>query len=133
MGLFDDVNRAIYSGVQRKIELTKPITIDRLYQLLKEHEELFDRPFKKHSFPIQRITFSRHPQLEMQLILTVKDKVLKVTPNLQEGSIETEGFSIRTADLKNGFGLETELNRDDYISKFIETLSSLLKDAGYCE
>lgn len=39
-----------------------------------------------------------------------------VTPNNQEAEIESGGFSIRTADLKNGFGLQTEFNRDDYVT-----------------
>ena len=29
---------------------------------------------------------------------------ITVRPNIQEGTIESGGFSVRTADLKNGFG-----------------------------
>ena len=126
MGLFDNVKKAAFSAVPRKIEANRDLTIEELYELLKQHENEFDQPFKLSNMLGKRITFKRHPRLEMQLLVTVKGNVIKVTPNLQEGSIETEGFSIRTADLKNGFGLKTELNRDDYIEDFVATITRIV-------
>lgn len=50
-------------------------------------------------------------------------------PNLQEGSIETNGFSIRTADLKNGFGIQTELNQSDYVEDVAQKIDTIVN--GY--
>jgi len=115
----------------RKIELTRNITIQDLNAILEAHEEEFDTLFKMGTFPFKRITFKRHPKLEMQLILTVKDNIIKITPNIQETTIGNENFSVRTADLKNGFGFATELNRDDYIEEFVRKITAMLKEAGY--
>ena len=126
MGLFDDVTRAAYSTMPRKIEVTDSITIEELYDLLKEHENEFEVPFKLSSFLGKRITFKRHPRLEMQLLVTVKGNVITVRPNVQDTEIETNGFSVRTADLKNGFGFQTEFNRDDYINDVVEKIDRIV-------
>ena len=83
------------------------------------------------TFLVKRITFKRHPQLEMQLILTVKDNVIKITPNLQKGEVGNGSFSVKTTTFKNGIGLATGLNRDDYINDFVEKLKVMLKQAMY--
>ena len=62
----------------------------------------------------------------MQLLVTVKGNVITVRPNLQEGSIETGGFSVRTADLKNGFGLQTEFGRDDYVNDVVAKITRIV-------
>lgn len=116
MGFFDSVKKAINSEVQRKFEANRQITIEELYDLLIEHEDEFEMPFKMNNILGKRIVFKRHPRLEIQLLVTVKGNVITVTPNNQEAEIESGGFSIRTADLKNGFGLQTEFNRDDYVT-----------------
>lgn len=116
MGFFDSVKKAINSEVPRKIEAGRQITIEELYDLLLEHEEEFEMPFKMNNILGKRIVFKRHPRLEIQLLVTVKGNVITVTPNNQEAEIESGGFSVRTADLKNGFGLQTEFNRDDYVT-----------------
>ena len=36
------------------------------------------------------------------------------------------GFSVRTADLKNGFGLKTELNRDDYVNDVVAKITRIV-------
>lgn len=115
MGLFDDVKRAAFSEAPRKFTANRDITIEELYELLKQHEDEFEMPFKLSNMLGKRITFKRHPKLEIQLLVSVKGRDITVRPNNQEGSFESDGFSIRTADLKNGFGLKTELNRDDYV------------------
>ena len=109
MGFKDDLKRAAYSAVPRKIELNRRMTIEELYALLDQHKEEFPVPFKLSSFLGKRITFKREPRLELQLLVSVKDNIITVRPNLQETTIESNGFSVRTADLKNGFGLQTEL------------------------
>jgi len=116
MGFFDSVKKAINSEVPRKFEANRQITIEELYDLLVEHEDEFEMPFKMNNILGKRIVFKRHPRLEIQLLVTVKGNVVTVTPNNQEAEIESGGFSIRTADLKNGFGLQTEFNRDDYVT-----------------
>ena len=116
MGFFDSVKKAINSEVPRKFEANRQITIEELYDLLIEHEDEFEMPFKMNNILGKRIVFKRHPRLEIQLLVTVKGNVVTVTPNNQEAEIESGGFSIRTADLKNGFGLQTEFNRDDYVT-----------------
>jgi len=116
MGFFDSVKKAINSEVPRKFEANRQITIEELYDLLIEHEDEFEMPFKMNNILGKRIVFKRHPRLEIQLLVTVKGNVITVTPNNQEVEIESGGFSIRTADLKNGFGLQTEFNRDDYVT-----------------
>ena len=116
MGFFDSVKKAINSEVPRKFETNRQITIEELYDLLIEHEDEFEMPFKMNNILGKRIVFKRHPRLEIQLLVTVKGNVITVTPNNQEAEIESGGFSIRTADLKNGFGLQTEFNRDDYVT-----------------
>ncbi len=116
MGFFDSVKKAINSEVPRKFEANRQITIEELYDLLVEHEDEFEMPFKMNNILGKRIVFKRHPRLEIQLLVTVKGNVITVTPNNQEAEIESGGFSIRTADLKNGFGLQTEFNRDDYVT-----------------
>ena len=64
--------------------------------------------------------------MEIQLLVTVKGNVITVRPNLQEGTIESNGFSVRTADLKNGFGLQTELSRDDYVNDVVEKITRIV-------
>ena len=126
MGFFDDVKKAVNSLVPRKIEANRAITIEELYDLLLEHEDEFDMPFKLSSMFGKHITFKRHPQLEIQLLVSVKDNVITVRPNDQSGSIESDGFIIRTADLKNGFGLQTELNRDDYVQAVTDKIAAIV-------
>ena len=116
MGFFDSVKKAINSEVPRKFEANRQITIEELYDLLIEHEDEFEMPFKMNNILGKRIVFKRHPRLEIQLLVTVKGNVITVTPNNQEVEIESGGFSVRTADLKNGFGFQTEFNRDDYVT-----------------
>lgn len=62
----------------------------------------------------------------MQLLVSVKGNVITVRPNLQEGTIESDGFSIRTAELKNGFGFATELNRDDYVNDIVAKITKIV-------
>lgn len=126
MGFFDDVKKAMNSVVPRKIEANRAITIEELYDLLLEHEDEFDMPFKLSSMFGKHITFKRHPQLETQLLVSVKDNVITVRPNDQSGSFESDGFIIRTADLKNGFGLQTELNRDDYVQAVTDKIAAIV-------
>ena len=52
--------------------------------------------------------------------------MITVTPNDQEGTIETDGFSVSTADLKNGFGFQTEFNRDDYVTDVAEKIEKIV-------
>ena len=126
MGLKDDLKKAAYSAAPRKIEINRSMTIEELYSLLEQHKDEFPVPFKLSSFLGKRIVFKREPRLEMQLLVTVKGNVITVRPNLQEGTIESGGFSIRTADLKNGFGLKTELNRDDYVSDVVAKITRIV-------
>lgn len=83
-------------------------------------------PFKLTIFLGKRITFKREPRLEIQLLVTVKGNVITVRPNLQEGTIGSNDFSVRTADLKNGFGLQTELGRDDYVNDVVEKITRIV-------
>ena len=126
MGIKDDLKKAAYSAAPRKIEMNRSITIEELYSLLEQHKEEFSVPFKLSSFLGKRIVFKREPRLEMQLLVTVKNNVITVRPNLQEGTIESGGFSVRTADLKNGFGLKTELNRDDYVNDVVAKITRIV-------
>ena len=126
MGFKDDLKKAAYSAVPRKIEMGRSMTIEELYALLDQHKEEFPVPFKLTSFLGKRITFKREPRLEIQLLVTVKGNVITVRPNLQEGTIESNDFSVRTADLKNGFGLQTELGRDDYVSDVVEKITRIV-------
>ena len=97
-----------------------------MYDLLDRHKDEFPVPFKLTSFLGKRITFKREPRLELQLLVTVKGNVITVRPNIQEGSIESNGFSIRTADLKNGFGLSTEFGRDDYVNDVVAKITKIV-------
>ena len=126
MGFKDDLKKAVNSAAPRKIEMNRSLTIEELYSLLEQHKDEFPVPFKLSSFLGKRITFKREPRLEMQLLVTVKGNVITVRPNLQEGTIESGGFSVRTADLKNGFGLSTELNRDDYVNDVTEKITRIV-------
>lgn len=126
MGFFDSVKKAVNSAAPRKITMNRDLSIEELYELLKQHEDEFDLPFKLSSMFGKHITFQRHPKLEMQLLVTVKGCEITVRPNLQEGSIETDGFSVRTADLKNGFGFRTEFNRDDYVNDVVAKIDRIV-------
>ncbi len=126
MGIKDDLKKAAYSAAPRKIEMNRSLTLEELYSLLEQHKDEFSVPFKLSSFLGKRIVFKREPRLEMQLLVTVKNNVITVRPNLQEGTIESGGFSVRTADLKNGFGLKTELNRDDYVSDVVAKITRIV-------
>lgn len=126
MGIKDDLKKAAYSAAPRKIEMNRSLTLEELYSLLEQHKDEFSVPFKLSSFLGKRIVFKREPRLEMQLLVTVKNNVITVRPNLQEGTIESGGFSIRTADLKNGFGLKTELNRDDYVNDVVAKITRIV-------
>ena len=126
MGLKDDLKKAAYSAAPRKIEMNRSLTLEELYSLLEQHKDEFSVPFKLSSFLGKRIVFKREPRLEMQLLVTVKNNVITVRPNLQEGTIESGGFSVRTADLKNGFGLKTELNRDDYVNDVVAKITRIV-------
>ena len=126
MGIKDDLKKAAYSAAPRKIEMNRSMTIEELYSLLEQHKDEFPVPFKLSSFLGKRIVFKREPRQEMQLLVTVKNNVITVRPNLQEGTIESGGFSVRTADLKNGFGLKTELGRDDYVNDVVEKITRIV-------
>ena len=126
MGIKDDLKKAVNSAAPRKIEMNRSLTIEELYSLLEQHREELPVPFKLSSFLGKRITFKREPRLEMQLLVTVKGNVITVRPNIQEGTIESGGLSVRTADLKNGFGLSTELNRDDYVNDVAEKITRIV-------
>lgn len=126
MGIKDDLKKAAYSAAPRKIEMNRSLTLEELYSLLEQHKDEFSVPFKLSSFLGKRIVFKREPRLEMQLLVTVKNNVITVRPNLQEGTIESGGFSIRTADLKNGFWLKTELNRDDYVNDVVAKITRIV-------
>lgn len=126
MGIRDDLKKAAYSTAPRKIEMNRSMTIEELYSLLEQHKDEFPVPFKLSSFLGERITFKREPRLEMQLLVTVKGSVITVRPNIQEGTIESGGFSVRTADLKNGFGLKTEFGRDDYVNDVVEKITRIV-------
>ena len=106
--------------------MNRSLTLEELYSLLEQHKDEFSVPFKLSSFLGKRIVFKREPRLEMQLLVTVKNNVITVRPNLQEGTIESGGFSVRTADLKNGFGLKTELNRDDYVNDVVAKITRIV-------
>ena len=127
MGIKDDLKKAAYSAVPRKIEMGRSMTIEELYSLLEQHKDEFPVPFKLSSFLGKRITFKREPRLEMQLLVTVKGNVITVRPNVQETTVESNGFSVRTADLKNGFGFSTEFNRDDYVNDVVEKITRIVK------
>lgn len=126
MGLFDDMKRAAFSAVPRKIETAREITIEELYDLLKQHEDEFEMPFKLSKLFGKHITFKRHPKLELSLIVTVKGFEITVRPNLQEGEIGSEGFSINTAMLKNGPGFHTAFNQDDYIEDVVAKIERIV-------
>lgn len=126
MGMFDDFKRAAYSAMPRKIELNRSITIEELYDLLNQHKDEFAVPFKLSNFLGKRITFKRHPDLELQLLVSVKNNVITVRPNIQEGTIEVNDISVRTADLKNGFGIQTELGRDDYVEDVVRKITAIV-------
>ena len=127
MGIKDDLKKAAYSAVPRKIEMGRSMTIEELYSLLEQHKDEFPVPFKLSSFLGKRITFKREPRLEMQLLVKVKGNVITVRPNVQETTVESNGFSVRTADLKNGFGLKTEFGRDDYVNDVVEKITRIVK------
>ena len=126
MGIKEDLKKAINSAAPRKIEMNRSMTIEELFALLDQHKEEFSVPFKLSGFLGKRIIFKREPKLEMQLWVTVKGNEITLRPNIQEGTIETDGFSIRTADLKNGFGLSTELNRDDYVNDVVTKITKIV-------
>ena len=126
MGLKDDLKKAAYATAPRKIEMSRSMTIEDLYALLDQHRDEFPVPFKLSSFLGKRITFKREPRLEMQLLVTVKGNVITVRPNVQEATIESNGFSVRTADIKNGFGLSTEFNRDDYVNDVVAKITRIV-------
>lgn len=126
MGFKDNLKKAVNSAAPRTIELNRNMTIEEIYALLEQHKNEFPVPFKLTSFLGKRITFKRDPKLEMQLLVSVKGNVITVRPNLQEGTIESDGFSIRTADLKNGFGFATELNRDDYVNDIVAKITKIV-------
>lgn len=126
MGLLDGLKKVVNSVAPRKIEASREITIEELYDLLQAHADEFEMPFKMSNILGKRIVFKRHPKLELQLLVTAKGNVITVTPNDQEGSIETDGFSISTADLKNGFGFQTEFNRDDYVTDVTEKIRKIV-------
>jgi len=126
MGLFDNIKKAVNSEVPRKIKTNKTVTIEELYEMLRQHEDEFPVPFKLSSMFGKHITFQRHPQLELQLLVSVKGDEITVRPNNQEGEFETGGFIVKTADLKNGFGLQTELNRDDYVTYVTSRIESIV-------
>ena len=126
MGIKEDLKKAAYAELPRKIEMNRSMTIEELYGLLDQHKDEFSVPFKLSNFLGKRITFKREPRLEMQLLVTVKGNVITVRPNVQEGTIESNGFSVRTADLKNGFGLSTAFNRDDYVNDVVERITRIV-------
>ena len=126
MGIKDDLKKAVYSAAPRKIEMSRNMTIEELYSLLDQHKDEFPVPFKLSGFLGKHITFKREPKLEMQLLVTVKGNVITVRPNLQEASVESDGFSVRTVDIKNGFGLNAEFNRDDYVNDVVSKITKIV-------
>ena len=126
MGIKDDLKKAAFATAPRKIEMGRSMSIEELYSLLEQHKDEFSVPFKLSSFLGKRITFKREPRLEIQLLVTVKGNVITVRPNVQEGTIESGGFSVRTADLKNGFGFATEFGRDDYINDVVAKITRIV-------
>ena len=126
MGIKDDLKKTVNSAAPRTIEMNRTLTIEELYALLEQHRDEFPVPFKLSSFLGKRITFKREPRLEVQLLVTVKNNIITVRPNLQEGTIESGGVSVRTADLKNGFGFSTELKRDDYINDVVAKITKIV-------
>ena len=126
MGLKDDLKKAMFSTVPRKIEMNRSMTIEEVYALLEQHKDEFSVPFKLSSFLGKKITFKREPRLELGLLVTVKDNVITVRPNEQEGTFETNGIGISTATLKNGFGLKTDLGRDDYVNDVVEKITRIV-------
>ena len=56
MGIKDDLKKAVYSAVPRKIEMGRSMTIEELYSLLEQHKEEFPVPFKLTSFLGKKIT-----------------------------------------------------------------------------
>ena len=96
MGIKEDLKKAINSAAPRKIGMNRSMTIEELFALLDQHKEEFSVPFKLSGFLGKRIIFKREPKLEMQLWVTVKGNEITLRPNIQEGTIETDGFSIRT-------------------------------------
>ena len=129
MGLFDEFKRAVYAEMPRKIELDRPITIEELYAKLEPHADEFPVPFKLNKMLGSRIVFARHPKLEMQVWVTVKGNEITVRPNSQEVTLETDGWSVRTVDIKNaadGFFLGAELNRDDYVNAMVAKITEIV-------
>lgn len=126
MGFMDSLKKAAYAEVPRKIEMGRSMSIEELYAMLEQHQEEFPVPFKLNSLLGKRIVFKREPKLELQLWVTVKDNIITVRPNAQEGTIETGGFSIKTTTLKNGFGLATEFNRDDYVNDVTDKIAAIV-------
>jgi len=126
MGLKDDLKRAAYSTVPQHIELNRSLTIEELYELLDRHKDEFPMPFKLTKVLGKRIVFKREPNLEMQLHVSVKDNTITVRPVLQETSVGAGNFSIKTTTFKNGFGLATSLNRDDYVKAVVEKITRIV-------
>jgi len=69
MGLFDDVKKAAYSAVPRKIKTNRAVTIEELYDMLMQHEDEFEVSFKlsgmfgkyeKHFMDCLLFLISRH-------------------------------------------------------------------------
>lgn len=114
------------STTPRKIELERSITIEELYGLLDQHKDEFPVPIKISSFLGKKIVFKRDKRLEIELHVTVNDSVITVKPVLVEGTIETNGIGVSTAALKNGFGLQTGVGRDDYVNDVVDKITRIV-------
>jgi len=114
------------STTPRKIELGRSITIEELYGLLDQHKDEFPVSIKLSSFLGKKIVFKRDKRLEIELHVTVNDSVITVKPVLVEGTIETNGIGVSTAALKNGFGLQTGVGRDDYVNDVVDKITRIV-------
>ena len=59
MGIFDTVKKAVNSAVPKKVTVSREISIEELYELLSQHEDEFEMPFKLSSMFGKHITFKR--------------------------------------------------------------------------
>ena len=126
MGIMDDVKKAAYAEAPRKIEANRNLTIEELYALLEPHADEFSAPFKLSGFLGKHIVFKRDPQLELQVLVTVKNNVITVRPNAQEVTVGSDNFSIRTVDVKQGGVFGAEFSRDDYVNDIVEKITRIV-------
>ena len=56
----------------------------------------------------------------------LKDSVITIKSVLVEGTIETNGIGVSTAALKNDFGLQTGVGRDDYVNDVVDKITRIV-------